>query len=57
MSYKDQSAHANKAKSYIDIYRQYRNPGQYASGKNVTYDHPITTTLTILSQKKKKMLK
>ncbi len=29
-------------------FRQYRNPGQDASGKNGTYGHPITTTLTIL---------
>jgi len=50
MSYTDRSAHANKAKS-CRYFRQYRNPDQEASGKNGTYGHPITTTLTILLQK------
>ncbi len=50
MSYTDRSAHSNKATSYR-CFRQYSNPGQDATGKNDTYGHPITTTLTILSQK------
>ncbi len=31
--------------SAITDFRQYRNPGQDASGKNGTYGHPITTRL------------
>lgn len=31
---------ANKAKTYIFSFRQYRNPGQDASGKNGAYGHP-----------------
>ncbi len=40
MSYTNQSAHANKDKSYR-YFRQYRNPGQDASGKNGMYGHPM----------------
>ncbi len=42
MSYTDRSAHANKAKSYR-YFRQYRNPGQDASGK-------MTHMVTLLQQ-------